>query len=419
MAETIRSYPVEGNEQRTVYPVNFTLGYLDREHIYVYHGTPTDYASISNAIPFTWNGNTEIVLGVNPEDLPVGVDEFYIRRVTPRDTLINDYENGALMIEENLDDSYAQGLMIIQELEDGFQNPDEPVSIQGELNMNGYKIINLGDPVGASDAVNKAITDALDYRLQSLENNLVFQPISSVTYDAAATAGQTSFTLPTTFGGNILIYVNGLFQSRQAGHYAVSGNVVTLDEPRSAGDRFFAVIGEPLDSVLPPEIVEPTEGRFFIPANAFRPSRTSGSTVGFVGHAGTIVDRVAQIFTEGAVRSAQCQFQAPYNITETDVLVTLFFTSPTSGNAVIVFNNTNQAEGTMTQTWDYSTSGVVAITNTDVSTIQFAGRILPRGGDTDQILVEVKRDATHGNDTIIDDVQFLGMTISWTLEVAA
>lgn len=132
--ETIKTY--YGEAGRTVYPVDFNLGYLDRSHIYVYAGeVPTEQ------LAYSWLNANQIEL-VTP--FTVGAP-FVIRRITPRNELFNDYENGAILEERNLDDSFKQTLMVLEEWEEGsFPNG---LTLASDIDMQGYRILNLPKPV--------------------------------------------------------------------------------------------------------------------------------------------------------------------------------------------------------------------------------------------------------------------------------
>lgn len=131
---TIKTYV--GEVGRTVYPVDFGLGYLDRSHVYVYAGdTPTEQ------LQYTWPNANQIEL-VTP--FTTGA-EFKIRRITPRHSLFNDYENGAVLEEQNLDDSFKQTLMVLEEWEDG-SYPDG-LKMLGDIDMQGNRILNLAKPL--------------------------------------------------------------------------------------------------------------------------------------------------------------------------------------------------------------------------------------------------------------------------------
>lgn len=153
--KTLREYPYEAG--RTLYPVDFQLGILSRDHVYVYVG---DVFSVQ--VGYTWINDGQISLNE-----PIQEDEVLtIRRIVPKSELINDYENGARLSEQNLDDSFKQALMILEELADGLISEVDPWIIntvvqfnkgaifKDNLDMDGNRIINLGDPINDTDAVN-------------------------------------------------------------------------------------------------------------------------------------------------------------------------------------------------------------------------------------------------------------------------
>lgn len=159
--KTLKTYV--GEAGRTVYPVDFTLGYLDKSHVYVYTGNvPTDQ------LAYTWPNKNQIEL---VEPLEEGVT-FSIQRITPRQSIFNDYENGAILEERNLDDSFKQTLMVLEEYTDGFITADDilnmssGLSLTGLLNMLGNRLINLGDATNETDAVNlRQLRDATAFKL--------------------------------------------------------------------------------------------------------------------------------------------------------------------------------------------------------------------------------------------------------------
>lgn len=143
MAQTIRTN--SGTGSATVYDVSFDLGYLSRDHIYVYTGE--DHTE--NQIAFTWVNDGQIQCTI-----PSG-QEFYIRRVVPRDAPINDYTDGAILREKNLDASFAQALMILEEIQDGYANLGI-FDLAVPLDMNGNVIRQVGDGTEPDDAINLA-----------------------------------------------------------------------------------------------------------------------------------------------------------------------------------------------------------------------------------------------------------------------
>ena len=142
MANTVRT--LTGDGASVLFSVDFDLGFIERSHIYVYTGT-----DFNTQLGYTWTGATQIQLTVPPAD---GL-EFYIRRVVPRNGIINDYEDGAAMQEENLDESFKQSVMIIEEIQDGYSNPDGTFTLHSTLNMNGNPITGLPLASDDTDAV--------------------------------------------------------------------------------------------------------------------------------------------------------------------------------------------------------------------------------------------------------------------------
>ena len=110
MAKTIRSYTSDGAQ--VLYPIDFVNGFIKREYVYVY----LDTDAYTTQIAYTWVNDSQIQLTA-----PVANTlQFHIRRVVPRDTKVNDYNDGSIFKESNIDDSYDQSLMILEEVEDGY-----------------------------------------------------------------------------------------------------------------------------------------------------------------------------------------------------------------------------------------------------------------------------------------------------------
>ena len=141
---TIRTYVGDG--VTTIYSIDFTLGYINRDYIYVYT-SDTEYTT---QVSYTWLNNSQIELAA-PVDSGV---EFNIRRVVPRSTLVNDYEDGAILREVNLDTSFKQSLMIQEEMGDGFFTVGRAsTTMNSDLDMQGYRILSLPDPINDNDPI--------------------------------------------------------------------------------------------------------------------------------------------------------------------------------------------------------------------------------------------------------------------------
>jgi hypothetical protein len=81
--------------------------------------------------------------------VPNGV-EVILRRKSKEDEMYNVYDGGAPFSRSTLDENFQQLLFLSQEFSEGLGFD----GLRNNLNMNGYKVTNLGDPSDAADAVN-------------------------------------------------------------------------------------------------------------------------------------------------------------------------------------------------------------------------------------------------------------------------
>jgi len=110
MAATKKTFTGDGGT--VLYPVSFTNGFISRDDVYVY----LDGNVYTDQLTYTWINDTQIQLNTS-----VAVDQvFYIQRIVDRDEAVNNYTDGAVFKKKNLNDSYDQALMIIEEIDDGF-----------------------------------------------------------------------------------------------------------------------------------------------------------------------------------------------------------------------------------------------------------------------------------------------------------
>lgn len=98
-----------------------------------------------------------------------------------------------------------------------------PNQMEAELDMNSYKLLNVGDPVDDMDAVNKRSIGALvsEFAAQIVETAVLGQIVVD---PFTAAAGQTSFALSQPPGGinNVELYLDGVAQ-RPSDDYTLSG----------------------------------------------------------------------------------------------------------------------------------------------------------------------------------------------------
>ena len=134
-----------GDGSTTIYDVAFALGYLKREYVFVY----LESTAYTTQLDYAWLNDNQIELN---SPLAVGT-KFSIRRVVPRDSPVNDYEAGAILRESNLDDSFIQSLMILEEVEDGYIAQEGAFLVINNIDMQGSKVVNSGNATDHKDLV--------------------------------------------------------------------------------------------------------------------------------------------------------------------------------------------------------------------------------------------------------------------------
>ena len=150
MAFSVHQY--EGDGSTTQYAINFTLDYLAEEHVICEVEGEVDGGG--NPIPRTLSFITTNLVDVG--DAPANGLEIIIRRETPKTALWHDYQDGAGIIELNLDESNLQNLMIAHEVLDGYSTTRAI-----DLDMNEFNITGMADPVNAQDGATKAYVDLI------------------------------------------------------------------------------------------------------------------------------------------------------------------------------------------------------------------------------------------------------------------
>lgn len=123
------------------------IEYLDKSYIHVYlDGVETT--------GYTWTSATNIRLN---SALTASTTVLLIRK-TEREYLYIEFASGAPFIEVNVDSQNTQFLHLAQELVEGRAIP----GFYGTISMNGYRIMDLANPINAQDAATKAYVDAAD-----------------------------------------------------------------------------------------------------------------------------------------------------------------------------------------------------------------------------------------------------------------
>jgi hypothetical protein len=191
MANSINIYTVTAAQETSrQFAINFTLGYLSRDHVVVFVDGELDGGQNQIFRTFTFVNDALVQL-----DDPILEDEVVnVRRDTPSNILFHDFQAGAIINEQGLDESNLQTIMLVHEVFDG-RNISE---FTEDLNLNGKFINNMADPELAQDAATKAYVDnnkgiwRLDWVTATAYNvtDIVRDPVTLSIY--IATAAHTS-----------------------------------------------------------------------------------------------------------------------------------------------------------------------------------------------------------------------------------
>ena len=175
--------------------VNVGIEFFEQDDISVAldHGDP-----LVEGVDYQWTAATTIqfLATVNTPGglVPNGV-EVLLRRDTKNDGMLNVYDGGAPFSRLTLDENFEQLLRLSQEFSEGLGLD----SLQDNLDMHGFRVVNVGDPVDDGDAVNKqylAAQNAFNLRVSDLE--LVALPIAAIRANKVLTFGIDGQPIVTT-----------------------------------------------------------------------------------------------------------------------------------------------------------------------------------------------------------------------------
>jgi len=169
MANASRTYIGDGVQ--TIFPVSFTLGYIDKSYVFV-HLESNPYNFQEN---YTWVNDTQIEL-VNPL---ANAARLVITRRIPRNSLVNDYVNGAVLRGKHLDDSNLQHLMLEEEDADALVLLDYRMGVVEAANGGGNGVIG-GGGINVDD-----INDLLDAEQVGMVSVSMYYAPTSYQYEAA------------------------------------------------------------------------------------------------------------------------------------------------------------------------------------------------------------------------------------------
>lgn len=168
MAYSVVNYVGDGSTVQ--YAVNFTNGIFSRDSVFVFLEGEEDGAGDPIARDFIWINDGLIEIQGNA---PLVDQLITIRRILDASEPAVDYNDGEILTEENMDTSLDHLLGLIHTLLDGYGFED---GLQTDLDMNGFRITDLGAPVDANDAVrlqDVAIVDDGDLIVVPQEESVV------------------------------------------------------------------------------------------------------------------------------------------------------------------------------------------------------------------------------------------------------
>lgn len=137
MANSLMQLVSDGN--LSVVPL--TIKFFEQSHIGVYID---DVALPTAGYSYAWSGATTIT--ITPA-VSAGV-QVSIRRQTPADYVLHEFQAGAVFSETSIDDNFRQDLFLLQEAKEQSLVTD----LFTDVDMHGNKVRNLGSAVSGGDA---------------------------------------------------------------------------------------------------------------------------------------------------------------------------------------------------------------------------------------------------------------------------
>lgn len=217
--------------------ISCDIEYLDKSYIHVY----LDDVEVT---AFSWTSDTVIRL----DSAVAASTTVLLVRKTEREYLYIEFASGAPFIEVNVDSQNKQFLHLAQELVEGHSIG----GFYGDINMHGYRITHLGDPVDSKDATNKqyvdegdvalgvridaeaatskAADDALGVRVTNLEQTFISDKVT-VSYPWFTVLSEaTNTVVPEIQFSKAVVYLNGVSQVPGYSFEVVDGSLLFAEE---------------------------------------------------------------------------------------------------------------------------------------------------------------------------------------------
>lgn len=222
--------------------LDIEIEYFGREEISVY------FDSVQDAHPWNWVGTSEHQIAFSPP-VPIGV-EVLVKRSTDISQPRHVFSQGAAFDEAVLDEVLLQTLHIAQEARENATIEE----VFTDLNMHGYRVTNVGDPVNDLDAVNKRSFTSHDaqilvYRGQcgaardAAAASAVEAANSAASVNAANLAQKDGTNAEGTWGINISGTAANATNAVDAAHADSADHATSADSATSAGTATTVTVG--------------------------------------------------------------------------------------------------------------------------------------------------------------------------------
>ena len=137
-----------GNGSTTQFAITFP--YVSQAHIKVY----VNFVDTA----YTYANSTTVQVAT----APTNGHRVEVRRVTPINSVLVDYTDGATLVAADLDTTALQNLYLEQELDDNQKRAIYVDDATGLMTANGQRITNVANPTAAQDAATKTYVDTAD-----------------------------------------------------------------------------------------------------------------------------------------------------------------------------------------------------------------------------------------------------------------
>lgn len=220
-------------------PFSFTFKWLESTDIKVSVGGVLKTAGTHynlQALNYTTKTGGQVLFTAGNAP-PIGTNNIRVYRDTDDDALSATFSSGSAIRAKDLNDNFTQNLYVTQEVNNNAITIDGSNTMVGDLNMGGFKIVNLQTPAADTNAATKGYVDS---------KVGASGPPGYTNWSYTAVGGET--VVGTT--GSLLeyqvgkeqVYLNGALQRRNTGstllydYLADDGRTVTFYVPLTAGD---------------------------------------------------------------------------------------------------------------------------------------------------------------------------------------